>query len=103
MILTRCESRNPGHGPLINSHEQRGVCIRLKKIKSFYNKNGRLLYSLLVREVQGIRLTELAEMTEHDLSSLSIAASRIEKKAQTDKALAQKLVHFKNKLLNQHC
>jgi hypothetical protein len=56
----------------------------------------------LVREVQGIRLTELAEMTGRDLSSLSIAASRIEKRAQTDKMLAQKLVHFRNKLLNQY-
>jgi hypothetical protein len=58
---------------------------------------------LLVREFQGIRLTELAEMIRRDLSSLSIAASRIEKRAQTDKALAQKLVHFRNKLLNQYC
>jgi len=52
----------------------------------------------LVREVQGIRLTELAEKIGRDISSLSIAASRVEKRAQTDKALAQKVVELRNKL-----
>lgn len=52
----------------------------------------------LVREAQGIRLTELAEKFGRDLSSMSIAASRVEQRAKTDKTLAQKLAQLKIKL-----
>ena len=55
----------------------------------------RAVAAYLVRETEELRLTDLSKKLRRDLSGLSQAAARLEKRMQTDKNLSTKVKNIK--------
>ena len=58
----------------------------------------RAMAAWLVRESDGISLTELGKYVNRELSSLSIAANRLQERARADHSLAQRMERVKERL-----
>ncbi len=66
--------------------------------KQRHPAEARALIAWLVREQQHLSLTELGRRTRRDLASLSQAASRLERRAAQDEALADRMQSVKKEL-----
>ena len=59
----------------------------------------RAVAALLVRETEGLSLTALGKMLKQEISSLSVAARRLEERAGKDKALMEKVMGIREETL----